>query len=39
MSFDDVVQNTTEVNGNIVDTETGEIKESSVVDFRTAKQA
>lgn len=39
MSFDDVVQNTTEVNGNIVDTKTGEIKESSVVDFRTVKQA
>jgi hypothetical protein len=42
MSFDDVEQNTegktVEVDGQIVDTETGEIKDETVVDFR-AKQA
>ena len=43
MSFEDVDQKTddktVEVDGKVVDTETGEIKEDSVVDFRTAKQA
>lgn len=43
MSFEDVEQSTedktVEVDGQIVDTETGEIKENSVVDFRAAKQA
>ena len=45
MSFDDVgaEQNTedktVEVDGNVVDTETGEIVGNSVVDFRNAKQA
>lgn len=43
MSFDDIEQSTedktVEVDGQIVDTETGEIKENSVVDFRSAKQA
>ena len=43
MSFEDMEQSTedktVEVDGQIVDTETGEIKENSVVDFRAAKQA
>lgn len=43
MSFEDMEQSTedktVEVEGQIVDTETGEIKENSVVDFRAAKQA
>lgn len=43
MTFDDVENGaenkTVEVNGQVVDTETGEIKEDTVVDFRTAKQA
>lgn len=43
MSFEDMGQNTedktVEVDGQIIDTETGEIKENSVVDFRAAKQA
>lgn len=43
MSFDDVEQitegNAVEVDGQVVDTETGEIKENSVIDFRDAKQA
>lgn len=43
MSFEDVEHdtedNTVEVNGQLVDTETGEIKEDTVVDFRAAKQA
>lgn len=43
MTFDDVEHGaenkTIEVNGRVVDTETGEIKEDTVVDFRTSKQA
>lgn len=43
MSFEDVEQNTedktVEVDGNIVDTETGEIVKDSVIDLRAAKQA
>ena len=43
MSFDDIEQSTedktVEVDGQIVDTETGEIKGDSVVDFRAVKQA
>lgn len=43
MSFEDMEQSTedktVEVDGRIVDTETGEIKGNSVVDFRAAKQA
>ena len=43
MSFKDVEQNTedktVEVDGNIVDTETGEVVKDSVIDLRAAKQA
>lgn len=39
MSFEDVDQNMVEINGNMVDTETGEIKEDGVIDLRGAKQA
>lgn len=39
MSFADVDQNMVEVDGNMVDTETGEIKEDGVIDLRGAKQA
>ncbi len=43
MSFEDVEQNTedktVEVDGNIVDTETGEVVKDSVIDLRAAKQA
>lgn len=43
MSFEDVEHDTqdktVEVSGHVVDTETGEIKEDTVVDFRSAKQA
>lgn len=41
MSFDDVEKNEIEIDGQIVDTETGEIKEDkSVIDFRNnVKQA
>lgn len=43
MSFDDVEgkteEKTVEVDGNIVDTETGEIVKDSVIDLRAAKQA
>ena len=39
MSFEDVDQNMVEVDGNMVDTETGEIKEDGVIDLRGAKQA
>lgn len=43
MSFEDVEQNTEdktiEIDGNIVDTETGEIVKDSVIDLRAAKQA
>lgn len=43
MSFKDVKQNTedktVEVDGNIVDTETGEVVKDSVIDLRAAKQA
>lgn len=43
MSFEDVEQNTedktVEIDGNIVDTETGEIVKDSVIDLRAAKQA
>lgn len=31
MSFEDVDQNMVEINGNMVDTETGEIKEDGVI--------
>lgn len=43
LSFEDVeqgtVDKTVEVGGKVVDTETGEIKEDAIVDFRAAKQA
>ena len=43
MSFEDVEQHTedktVEIDGNIVDTETGEIVKDSVIDLRAAKQA
>jgi hypothetical protein len=43
MSFEDVEQNTedktVEIDGNIVDTETGEVVKDSVIDLRAAKQA
>ena len=43
MSFEDVEQHTedktVEVDGNIVDTETGEVVKDSVIDLRAAKQA
>ena len=41
MSFEDIEENETEIDGQIVDTETGEIKEDkSVIDFRNnVKQA
>ncbi len=43
MSFEDLGQDsdgqTTYVNGQAVDTETGEVKDDSIVDFRAAKQA
>lgn len=43
MSFEDVEQNTedktVEIDGSIVDTETGEIVKDSVIDLRAAKQA
>lgn len=43
MSFEGVEQNTedkmVEVDGNIVDTETGEVVKDSVIDLRAAKQA
>ena len=43
MSFEDMEQPTEdkmiEVEGNVVDPETGEIKDDSVVDFRAVKKA
>lgn len=43
MAFEDVEQNTedktVEIDGNIVDTETGEVVKDSVIDLRAAKQA
>lgn len=39
MSLDDFKEKETVIDGNVVDTETGEIKEKKVVDLRTAKQA
>ncbi len=43
MSFEDVEQNTedktVEIDGDIVDTETGEVVKDSVIDLRAAKQA
>lgn len=43
MSFEDVEQDTedktVEIDGNIVDTETGEVVKDSVIDLRAAKQA
>lgn len=43
MSFEDVEQNTedktVEIDGNIVDTETGEVVKDSVIDLRAAEQA
>lgn len=41
MSFEDIEENEVEIDGQIVDTETGEIKEDkSVIDFRNnVKQA
>lgn len=39
LSFSDLEQNDIVIQGNIVDTETGEIKEGKVVDLRAAKQA
>lgn len=43
MSFEDLEQSTDSktayINGQAVDTETGEIKDDSIVDFRSAKQA
>lgn len=39
ISLDDFQEKETVIDGNVVDTETGEIKEKKVVDLRTAKQA
>ncbi|MEI1256016.1 hypothetical protein V8Q34_14855 [Blautia sp. JLR.GB0024] len=39
MSLDDFQEKETVIDSNVVDTETGEIKEKKVVDLRTAKQA
>ena len=43
MSFEDLEQGTDSktayINGQTVDTETGEVKDDSIVDFRAAKQA
>lgn len=39
MSFEDLEENETVINGHVVDTDTGEIKEAKVVDMRATKQA
>lgn len=39
MSFEDLGEKEAVIDGNVVDTETGEIKPSKVVDLRTVKQA
>lgn len=39
MSFEDLWEKEAVIDGNVVDTETGEIKPSKVVDLRTVKQA
>lgn len=39
MSFEELEEKEAVIDGNVVDTETGEIKENNVVDLRTVKQA